>query len=200
MEAMRTRLYRWIIGLCSLAQGCSPLADDTRSLIIEPIQYCEPLDDLIASSRSRTFANSAWVELKQNHPEQDYSPDYETGFKSGFAHYLYAGGTGGLPPVPPRPYWRSRYQTPEGYLAVQDWFAGFRHGAAAAQESGYRQWMTVPFSLLGPPLPHPEPLPATPDAATEPTLPMPKRAMPSAPAEGENIKSPQTSRSQDASP
>src|ERR1051326_574706 len=98
---MKARLSRWIIGLCVLGPGCSPLANVARTWIIEPLQYCETADDLVARGRSSSLANAAWDKLKKDHPKQEYSADYEVGFKCGFADYVYAGGTGAPPPLPP---------------------------------------------------------------------------------------------------
>src|SRR5262245_28925346 len=48
------------------------------------------------------------------------------------------------PPVPPNRYRRKRYMTPEGVAAVEDWYAGFRHGAATAMASGLRNLVVIP--------------------------------------------------------
>jgi hypothetical protein len=65
------------------------------------------------------------------------------------------------PPVPPERYRRKRYMTPEGCAAVEDWFAGFRHGAATAMASGLRNLVVIPVQC--PPVFGPDdggPLPA----------------------------------------
>jgi hypothetical protein len=72
------------------------------------------------------------------------SKDYAEGFKDGFIDYLQFGGSGQPPYAPPKRYWGPNYRTPEGYRAIEDWFAGFRHGVTAAKESGYRPWVTLP--------------------------------------------------------
>jgi hypothetical protein len=75
------------------------------------------------------------------------SAEFELGFKDGFTDYLYAGGTGEPPPVPPRCLWNLDYRTPRGRQAADDWFAGFRCGAAVVRENGYREKMLLPSSL-----------------------------------------------------
>lgn len=61
------------------------------------------------------------------------------------------GGAGGFTeypvcaPVPPERYQRKRYTTPEGMHAIEDWYAGFRHGAATAMASGLRNLQVVPI-------------------------------------------------------
>jgi hypothetical protein len=173
---MRTRLAVGIVGLCALSQGCGPITLATRTLIIEPVHYCTTLDNIKERHRDYKLAEAAWAEIeKPNHshghaaecnhsfgygsadyvnpaemdeaPARPYSPDYAMGFKDGFADYLYAGGTGEPPPLPPRYYWKMRYETPDGHQAMEDWFAGFRHGAGVARASGYREWVTIASSV-----------------------------------------------------
>ena len=130
-------------------------------------------------SLDRQWAEAAWQDVRRTHPAASYSEDYVRGFKDGFEHYLYWGGNGEPPPVPPRRYRTVTYQTPEGYRAIEHWFAGFRHGASAAQESGYRQWVTGPSALRAPdagPPPSALPAPALPLPAPVPCAPAPAPA------------------------
>jgi hypothetical protein len=136
-----------ILGPCFLSIGCGPLALATHILVVEPIQYCKTADDVLERRRNYKFAEEKWHEFAQANPAHPSSPDYVNGFMDGFADYLYAGGTGEPPPLPPRQYWRITYETPEGHQAMEDWFAGFRHGAAVARGSGYRELVTIPSSL-----------------------------------------------------
>ena len=62
--------------------------------------------------------------------------DHAEGFKDGFAEYLFRGGDGESNLVAPLHYRQIKYQSPEGYAAIQDWFSGYRHGASAARASG----------------------------------------------------------------
>lgn len=48
------------------------------------------------------------------------------------------------PAVPPEHYRRKKYMTPEGVAAIEDWYAGFRHGAATAMASGLRNLVVLP--------------------------------------------------------
>jgi hypothetical protein len=144
---MRLKLTLAILGVCAVGQGCGPLATATRVIVIEPIHYCMTGDNIVETHRNYRLAEETWEGITKAEPDHDYSSDYVAGFKDGFSDYLYAGGTGEPPPLPPRHYWRNRYETPEGHQAIDDWFAGFRHGAAVALLSGNRQWVTVPSSL-----------------------------------------------------
>jgi hypothetical protein len=147
---MRTKLALWFGGLCALAQGCSPLVNSARTTIIEPIIYCRRIDNGVDCVRNKDLAQKAWEEFAAANVDVIYSPDFAKGFKAGYADYLYAGGSGQPPPVPPRYYWRPEFENPEGHRAIEDWFAGFARGAAAARESGFRQLVTVPASVVLP--------------------------------------------------
>jgi hypothetical protein len=172
---MRMRLAIAIVGLCVLSQGCGPITLATRTLITEPVHYCTNLDNVRERHRNYKLAEAAWAEVeKGNHGQVQaacnhgfnygsadylnpgetaelapvrYSRDYAKGFKDGFADFLYAGGTGEPPPVPPRYYWKLRYETADGHRAMEDWFAGFRHGASVARAGGYREWVTIASSV-----------------------------------------------------
>jgi hypothetical protein len=138
--------------LAALCLGCTTVAEGVRNMIIEPAEYCWHLDNCIDHHRNRAVAWQAWAEFLSMCPEGvTYSVDFGRGFRDGFADYLFAGGAGSPPPVPPRYYWRPEYQNPDGQIAMRDWFIGFRRGVAAAKQSGLRQLVTVPASVTLPP-------------------------------------------------
>ncbi len=173
---MRKRVAFGILGPCFISFGCYPVALATRTVIIEPIQYCKTADDIQERRRDYALADETWQVFAQAHPDHPVSPDYESGFKDGFADYLYAGGTGEPPPVPPRQYWRISYETPQGHQAIEDWYAGFRLGAAVARGSGYRELVTIPSSLRGP---YPVDLYPPPTHPESSALPLDKNMLPS---------------------
>jgi hypothetical protein len=156
----------WFAALCSLASGCSLVGTATHNVALETRQY---LDTRAEQVRNRRWAEQAWEEQRQSFEPGTYSDDYADGFRAGFADYLFAGGTGEPPYLPPKRYWTPRFQTPEGYGAVQGWFAGFRHGASVARDGGYREWVMLPSPL--------QPLPDRPrqlDSGVElPAMPVP---------------------------
>jgi hypothetical protein len=141
---MRSQWLRCILGVSALVAGCSPIANGVRTMIIEPLQYCTTGDEILSRMRTRRLAEAAWDEIVKANPEPNQSADHADGFKDGFADYLFEGGTGAPPPLPPRHYWKEKYRTTEGHQAIQDWYAGYHHGAAAAQESGLRQVVVIP--------------------------------------------------------
>src|SRR5579872_1105819 len=90
-------------------------------------------------------AKEAWRAAQAACPDQAYSKDYACGFKAGFRDYLDAGGNGEPPAVPPFRYRLAGYESPGGHAAIEDWYAGFRHGAAAARASGFRELNVIPL-------------------------------------------------------
>src|SRR4051794_24627845 len=190
---MRWRLTLSLIGVCSLCSGCSLVGQ-----AVHDVAFGVSLrtSDVLECARNRKVAREVFAEIRKAHPAQGYSEDYARGFEDGFAEYLFNGRTGGPPPLPPPCYLDLSYETPAGYHAVQDWFAGFRHGVAEAQGSGYRRLITLPSSRPGVglapypysrpeymPEPVPDPLLAQPGAVKAvpnssegpPTLPSPRK-------------------------
>src|SRR5262249_54514056 len=126
-------------------RGWGVLANSFRNISDLPLYG---LDQVDTTCRNRQLASEAWEQAKHECPDGEPSTDYACGFKAGFADYLDAGGTGEPPVVPPYRYRLMGSQTPEGRQAVLDWFAGFRHGSAAARASGWRELIVIPVSAL----------------------------------------------------
>src|SRR5437879_1645333 len=116
---MNIRVGLWISVLAA-CQGCAPLANSVRTVMIEPVEYCRRLDNKADKKRSYALAKESWQEFQASHADTGFSGDFGRGFQEGFADYLYAGGYGNPPPVPPRSYWRAGYGTPEGHRAIDD--------------------------------------------------------------------------------
>jgi hypothetical protein len=134
--------------LCLCLSGCSLIRNAGRTLFFEPMAFPTNKDSLRTHHRDRQWAEASWKAEMATHPELCRSEEYKRGFEDGFSDYLYAGGTGEPPPIPPRRLWNLDYRTPEGHKAVEDWFAGFRQGACAVREAGYRDFVTVKSSLI----------------------------------------------------
>ena len=139
--------------LCLAGSGCSLFDNFIHTTVVEPLHYARHLDETASKKHFRGFARSAF-EVVRAHARADlgdyecepFSADYQLGFEDGFVDFLDAGGLGSPPTLPPRRYWKAKYQTPHGQGAVTDWFSGYERGAAAAQESGWRQLVLVPVS------------------------------------------------------
>jgi hypothetical protein len=132
------------IALCAGNTVCSTFWQNSLRNLAE--FNIEKGDDLRIVLRNRQLAKTAWHALAERHPEQEFSIDYGRGFRAGFIDYLEFGGNGEPPPVPPFRYRLSPYQTPQGYRAILDWYAGFRHGAGEARVGGYRNTIVLPLS------------------------------------------------------
>jgi hypothetical protein len=186
MAARYTGLGIW---LCATCLGCNPIASAVRTTIIEPTEYSRRIDDCVDNHRNKALAKVALAEWMQARPDCLCSQDFARGFEEGFADFLFAGGPGNPPPVPPRYYWRPEFENPEGHKAIEEWYAGFREGSAAARASGYRQLVTVPSSLaarpsLGAAVPsNPKP-PADFETLPEPVPPVMKVEVPTSAAPG----------------
>lgn len=143
------RIRNVILGFlgCLLLSGCSVYQRACQTLWREPSAFSARKDDSRTRERYCQLANEAWFAMLKENPGIACSGEFEQGFKDGFADYLYAGGTGEPPPVPPRCLWNLDYRTPQGHQAVDDWFAGFRRGAAKVREGGYREQATIHSSL-----------------------------------------------------
>ncbi len=161
---MRLKLRLIAAGLCAAGAGCGSFWENTRRNVAEAPVF--GIDQCRISKRNQRLANEAWEAIARGQPRRAFSPDYACGFKAGYADYLESGGNGQPPAVPPFHYRLSKYQTPEGYQAIETWYAGFRDGSAAARASGLRQVFVLPLSA--PPV---NALVRNPDAPAEPVLP-----------------------------
>jgi hypothetical protein len=132
-------------------------------------EFCDCMDECTEARECRSWAKECWQRICRCKRGAVFSQDYACGFEDGFVTYVWHGGCGEPPPVPPKKYRKARYRTPEGCRAIEQWFAGFRHGVAVARENGFRRLVTGPSSL--PPLPSPGPdmpPPPPPGAVSQP--------------------------------
>lgn len=187
---MRSRYVALALSVCASGLACETpvgsgfevLRYSSRNLLEAPITAGE---DRLERHWHRQQADQAWQHWQHGPAGHPVTVHYERGFKDGFADYLYAGGTGQPPPVPPWTLRTAAFETPAGARAVEDWFAGFRQGASAARESGLRELVVVPSS--SPPALQAAPAPATSQATPRgpslETLPLPRElAVPEPPA------------------
>jgi hypothetical protein len=143
-----------LIGLSlGTSSGCALIWDGSRNVALS---VAKPIEILLECKRNRRWAEDAWEQVSaQATCREASSTDYAAGFKEGYANYLFRGGNGEPPLVAPLHYRHIKYQTPGGYEAIQDWFHGYRHGAAMARDSGARKWITA--AAASPALPPGEP-------------------------------------------
>lgn len=149
-------IIRWTIAIvCILFTGCTVCENARRTMCTEPHLFHWKKDKRRSLAVYSAWADDAWQEHAHNCTQLDGgSADYIIGFRDGFVDYVYAGGTGEPPPVPPRHLWNVDFRNGEGHQRAEDWFAGYRHGAQVARDEGYRDLATIRSSVLGLP---PEP-------------------------------------------
>jgi hypothetical protein len=133
-------------------------------------RICEHIDDYAEHRRNRKWAREAFAQL-EGAAGRPLAPAYRDGYLDGFTEFLYRGGSGEPPALPPAKYRALCYQNLAGYQAIEVWFVGYRDGAAAARAGGYRDFVTGPTALRPTSLPDPL-LPVAPPIP--PTLPAPK--------------------------
>lgn len=191
---MSIRLASMGVLLLALASSGCGLMHTGASVLTHKTR--ETLDDHAEMRRNEKWAKQAWREVVQGCGEGTFSKHHAHGFRDGFADHLYRGGDGEPPALPPFEYRKLHNQTPAGYQATLDWFAGYRHGALVAKQGGFRELVTGPSVLraAGPltPVHPPGPVgpaegsapiaPALPPPTPIPTAPTPQPAPTPAPA------------------
>jgi hypothetical protein len=141
---MKVRRLLCLLALTVAPSGCTWIPYAVENLVEAP---CDMVDRWCLCWRFHRQANDAWAQIEKADPTHAYSPHYVRGFKEGFVDFLESDGTGEPPAAPPWAFRKSQYMTPEGRQEVEDWFAGFRHGTAAARASGLRETIAVPLAL-----------------------------------------------------
>jgi hypothetical protein len=164
------RNLKWcVIGL-PLLSGCTLYSHVFRNLYYEPKLH---FGETAIKHDLKRQAKEYWADYVAAHPTECFSKYFFDGFVTGFSDYLDSGGNGDPPAMPPLRYRSSnKYFSPEGFQAIEDFFAGFRVGARIAIDSGIRDTLVVPILL---PVTPPKPAPAIAQTDKE-TLPMPKSA------------------------
>jgi hypothetical protein len=170
---MKVRRLLWFLALCAAPSGCSWIPYSVHNLWEAP---CDVLHRTALRCRFRRQADDAWDHVLKGNPGVPYSRMYAVGFNEGFVDFLDADGTGEPPAAPPWCYRTPRSLTPEGKQEVEDWFAGFRHGAAVARASGLRQAVVVPLAL--PPIYATLGMPEMPEHQAAPPEPPPELPLP----------------------
>jgi hypothetical protein len=139
--------------------GCRGLGDQ--------LAYNETIDNAIVGVKNHFRAKEAWQRRELAYCDLPYLHDFEKGFKDGYKD-IANGGEPCLPLFPPRIYWGHQFRSAEGQSRIQAWFAGWKEGAAAAQEDGAGLFSDIPLGSK----PTPDPLdveyaPVSPNDAPE---------------------------------
>ncbi len=118
--------------------GCSMFSGAARQL-----KNHDGLNEFMVGHRNKTMAAKAWHCQKANFCNP--SNAFKDGFYAGYMDVC-NGGSGCTPAIAPSQYWGWMYQSSNGQLAVNDWFAGFPMGVKAAEQDGVGHWSNVQTS------------------------------------------------------
>ena len=140
--------YFAFVTWCVSAMGCTICQNARRTLWQEPAAYSWKHDRRRSTEAYMQWANAELAEEASRCPDLFGDPAYIMGFRDGFVDFVWAGGTGEPPPVPPRQYWNVMLRSPDGKARANLWFDGYRHGTAVARDGGYRDLGTVESSLV----------------------------------------------------
>ncbi|MBA3482290.1 MAG: hypothetical protein H0T51_10785 [Pirellulales bacterium] len=146
----KPRILILVTALCLSAGlfGCSNCQQARRTLFQEPKAYSNKKDREQSLEAYRAWADAAWRTERRTCSAGVVNDDYRAGFRDGFVDFVYAGGNGEPPPVPPRQFWNLPGRMPGGQDAAAAWFVGYRHGAKTARVGGYRERGVVLSSFM----------------------------------------------------
>ncbi|MEZ6135903.1 MAG: hypothetical protein R3C53_13430 [Pirellulaceae bacterium] len=98
---------------------------------------------------NKSRANDAYRDCFTRQQRSNNSPDFESGYKTGFVDAA-TGKDCHLPAVPPEKYWSAKYQCCEGQSYIQDWYKGYQCGMSAAESRGFPSFHEVPLGPCAP--------------------------------------------------
>ena len=128
----RTRYMSLLTLAAVFLTGCASMHSSRSGGLVEGIKHkCEA---------QQAWNAWSWCYAELNHPFH-----FARGFKAAYRD-VREGGKGCQPTLPPKCYWKSRYQSAEGRCKVNAWFEGYSHGALAAQQDGVGHWNEIPIS------------------------------------------------------
>src|SRR4051794_27790969 len=137
---MRVRRLFLALALVLPAGGCNLLQLGVRNLRLGAVRCADDFRERCLYRQMAPEARGKW-----GSDAGVGGGGYRGGVTDGFADYLDAGGNG-EPPLLPPPRYRmcDRKLDPE---AVGRWRSGFRHGALAARQTGYRERAIVAVAV-----------------------------------------------------
>jgi hypothetical protein len=137
---VRALVHSLIFLLGSAGGGCVSV-----DAIKAHIAYNDSTNDFVMGWRNTAWAHKAWHARKEQFVGEPQLHAFGIGFRDGYVAVA-SGGNGCPPPLPPRWFWNWRYQTGEGQAQVAAWFAGYPHGARAADEEGAGLYQQIQVS------------------------------------------------------
>jgi hypothetical protein len=137
---------RRFICIAFLSLGILPSGGCTAVTGISNLfKYNNDMNEYIMNNRAYSMSGKSWHSRKHCFVDQKYLKDFQRGFRAGYMQVADT-GSGCTPAFPPVEYWNWNYQSSEGQARVAAWFAGFPHGAQAAEEEGVGTWNQIQTS------------------------------------------------------
>lgn len=147
--ALRLKLKRAKRSLAASTCGIIALLATTGCTFIhnsyENFRYDDTWNRAVTSTRNKAWSKTAWHKRKHLFCREKQLDNFYEGFRAGYQDVC-NGSTGCTPNVPPRDYWSWQYQSAEGQRKVGAWFAGYPHGARAAEEDGIANFSQIQLS------------------------------------------------------
>lgn len=127
--------------LASGSTGCSLVHNFSESM-----RYDNTWNDAAAQIRGRSMSARNWHRHKNRYCNEACLTEFCAGYRQGYEDVAKGNSNGCTPNFPPRDYWGWQYQSAEGQKKVAAWFAGYPHGARAAEEEGVGNWSQIQMS------------------------------------------------------
>ncbi|MFO1066212.1 MAG: hypothetical protein U0892_20325 [Pirellulales bacterium] len=108
-------------------------------------RYDDTWNDAVAGYRNHSYSAKSWHRHKHIYCNEPCLNDFCAGYRQAYEDVA-NGGNGCTPAFPPREYWGWQYQSAYGQKRVAAWFAGYPHGAKAAEEEGLGSWSQIQMS------------------------------------------------------
>lgn len=140
LKGRRWVLWAAVISSVGSLAGCSAVTGAKDGW-----KYNGMWNEMIMGYRTEAWANKSWHSRKHQFCREKHLHEFCEGFRAGYA-LVSEGGEGCNPAFPPRQYWGWKYQSSEGQAKVAAWYAGYPHGARAAEEDGIGNWTQIQTS------------------------------------------------------
>lgn len=138
-------LAKRLLVLALAAAACTTVGCTAFNNIGQSFRYDDTWNNMVSGYRNRSFSAKSWHRHKHLYCNEPCINDFCAGYRQGYEETA-AGGNGCTPSFPPREYWGWQYQSAYGQKRVAAWFAGYPHGAKAAEEEGMGSWSQIQMS------------------------------------------------------
>lgn len=135
-------------GICTGCQDCRAKNSDCRPQPYFAFGGYSSILDEYTTRRAAIRCSRKALRDMQHRSGYDHSSHFEAGFRQAYLD-MAMGGSGVIPPVPPKKYWSAHYRTPEGNAHAHQWLTGYGVGVEFTQFDGGSQANSIPTSVAG---------------------------------------------------